>query len=1345
MYRQINTDANAIDMLTRQEYYSLMVDRDPSFREDKKDAQSTSLLSEQRTPVQPAVSSHTPQLFGKRVFGPESAQRTLLCVHGTGTGKCHGWDTSIMMSDWSTKMVQDVCIGDTVMGDDGTLRHVVDTVVGYGQLFCVKTALSSFTCTLDHTLCFLCARTGNVKELTLRDYLALGHDAATLRLYKYTPHVLRGVFLVDRISEMESIGVIDASVQHFNVWKEPLARELVDRANASGFEAQWYVDAGGITVEIARFTGCFEVVHMGQAAYYGFETDGNHRYLLADCIVTHNSYNALGISANFTDAYKKIYKVALDRQPEGSIDYAWVSKNTPSVFVLGWEATTRAFMRDLLKYPEFGFITEAELQELRKREHAALSGMPDQIAFAREYRAMLKHRVQNKSKGGFYQFYGYIEFVNRLFSGKPLVEVEREVHAAIKEGQTISLEQRVTEYIKTGEIIVNQEFVAQFHGSLVIVDEFHNLYNSVTKNNRGVALFYLLSTVQDMYMLGLTATPANSPTEVLEYLSLLRSVTLRKDDFFVGRNLLPGALDKIVELGRGVISFLQDVDLKYFPLRIQRGEPISIEPGPSDNLPRGVIPYLLFTPCPMSKLHQETLEAYIAEGMRTEDAGEDNGENENEPGMPRHGDNDAEEVDHGAEKVAIPVDGLAIYDMVFPGGHFRSRETKAAIMGWSPAERQKMQVDIKKTSAAIVISGDFLRAENIGLYSAKYETLWRIIWEGILATKGNPKEAKKTLVYHNAVRMSGTMLIQELLCTNGFIHRSEAPNRNTICFHCGTKMSEHEDRSDIAKHPFVPARLINIHSEIEKTALDEQLVSYQSAANLYGEIISVVIGSKKIKEGYELPHTRRLIFTSAPANITTYLQVEGRVSRKGSHFLLPPDKRDVEVFVLVSTINPAYPHTQSISPEVYRYAGKLRDYQIIQRIEQVQNENAIDGPILYGINMSATIREKTKMAALGNLYFEPSVRLPEVKEPPTTTFYAYGWAKDEIRMIAYSISRLLLMQPGWTYDALWEAVRAPPFGMEVNPALFQEDNFIIALSQLCAHPVVFGGISYRIRKVGAFYGLFPAYGGNAMIDAETFLRPIVVARDTSVRLRDYLAASNVDALYTQQKTKLISALNAGEHVSSFLLDYSRDFQCYMIESAIRALLLGEDTTNVPTYTALLEYLDGYGCCVRKQEVWKYKDVVRQLSQDMGGIVDDAYVGYCTHSAVKIYDKGAQKWVSINRVALNKNLSYQENVIVGFLEPKGDRIVFKLRPAAGQSGDNKDKRLIPSGSACETRPRSELLAIAKQLGVSLKDKEGAMSIKPICTAIREHLMGREQRERHRKSLVKYLYGWWDIQN
>ena len=51
-----------------------------------------------------------------------------------GSGKCLGFDTEILMYDGSIKKVQDICVGDLLMGDDSMPRTVLSTNVGYGKL-----------------------------------------------------------------------------------------------------------------------------------------------------------------------------------------------------------------------------------------------------------------------------------------------------------------------------------------------------------------------------------------------------------------------------------------------------------------------------------------------------------------------------------------------------------------------------------------------------------------------------------------------------------------------------------------------------------------------------------------------------------------------------------------------------------------------------------------------------------------------------------------------------------------------------------------------------------------------------------------------------------------------------------------------------------------------------------------------------------------------------------------------------------------------------------------------------------------------------------------------------------
>lgn len=71
----------------------------------------------------------------------------------TGSGKCHGKDTPIRMSDGTIKPVQDLVVGDMVMGPDSQPRVVLSTTIGHGRLFQVSVKdLPPFVTNFDHIL-----------------------------------------------------------------------------------------------------------------------------------------------------------------------------------------------------------------------------------------------------------------------------------------------------------------------------------------------------------------------------------------------------------------------------------------------------------------------------------------------------------------------------------------------------------------------------------------------------------------------------------------------------------------------------------------------------------------------------------------------------------------------------------------------------------------------------------------------------------------------------------------------------------------------------------------------------------------------------------------------------------------------------------------------------------------------------------------------------------------------------------------------------------------------------------------------------------------------------------------
>src|SRR5437764_12675017 len=74
-----------------------------------------------------------------------------------GTGKCWGKGTRFIMYDGSEKAVEDIVIGDKLMGDDSTARNVHSITRGIGQMYKIipnkqSSPAEPFTCNDEHIL-----------------------------------------------------------------------------------------------------------------------------------------------------------------------------------------------------------------------------------------------------------------------------------------------------------------------------------------------------------------------------------------------------------------------------------------------------------------------------------------------------------------------------------------------------------------------------------------------------------------------------------------------------------------------------------------------------------------------------------------------------------------------------------------------------------------------------------------------------------------------------------------------------------------------------------------------------------------------------------------------------------------------------------------------------------------------------------------------------------------------------------------------------------------------------------------------------------------------------------------
>lgn len=98
-----------------------------------------------------------------------------------GFGKCLGKDTLILMYDGTFKMVQDIQVGDLIMGDDSTPRTILSLARGREQMYRISSKRGdSYICNESHILSLKCStnyskqlQKGTIVDISVDEYLDL--------------------------------------------------------------------------------------------------------------------------------------------------------------------------------------------------------------------------------------------------------------------------------------------------------------------------------------------------------------------------------------------------------------------------------------------------------------------------------------------------------------------------------------------------------------------------------------------------------------------------------------------------------------------------------------------------------------------------------------------------------------------------------------------------------------------------------------------------------------------------------------------------------------------------------------------------------------------------------------------------------------------------------------------------------------------------------------------------------------------------------------------------------------------------------------------------------------------
>lgn len=118
------------------------------------------------------------QRFLRDYMQNSSPYRGILLYHGLGSGKCHGYNTPILMYDGTIKMVQNIKEGEQLMGDDSKPRTVMSLARGRDKMYTViQENGDSYIVNSEHILCLKDTSNYNrINEISVDMYLKLKNN-----------------------------------------------------------------------------------------------------------------------------------------------------------------------------------------------------------------------------------------------------------------------------------------------------------------------------------------------------------------------------------------------------------------------------------------------------------------------------------------------------------------------------------------------------------------------------------------------------------------------------------------------------------------------------------------------------------------------------------------------------------------------------------------------------------------------------------------------------------------------------------------------------------------------------------------------------------------------------------------------------------------------------------------------------------------------------------------------------------------------------------------------------------------------------------------------------------------
>lgn len=426
----------------------------------------------------------------------------------------------------------------------------------------------------------------------------------------------------------------------------------------------------------------FRVESIGVQPYFGFMVDGNHRYLLGNNIVTHNSCTALTIAEQFKTHYSKRALVLLpsalkDQYRKQIFDISKVN------YVVANQCIASNYLSQI-KHPEV----------MSKKR--------------------LNDRIQRLISSA-YEFFGFVEFANII------TRIETSIARSEIRGPEYVTEQ------------VNRRLRDIFSNRVIIIDEVHNIRADGSETSKIVPpiLLRVLRMCDNVKLILCTATPMYNEAQEITW--LLNLVMANEKRPYIETNRLfsrDGGLrdaSVLARLCRGYISIVDSSQNKdAFPARLFPHDTMRVGELPTQDINGVAIPKaarLSSTPLVCSRMSDHQTLLYQQALHKSSSGMKSRAEQQEETGPEGEGE--------GETSFAL-LKALQLGNMVYPVMDTWGKEAFRECFSIN-AQRSRSPMFTYKDNITSQ-HGTFLTRDNLSKYSCKMSAILNTILqsEGVL-------------------------------------------------------------------------------------------------------------------------------------------------------------------------------------------------------------------------------------------------------------------------------------------------------------------------------------------------------------------------------------------------------------------------------------------------------------------------------------------------------------------------------------------------------------------------------------------------------------------------------------